>query len=277
MQANVVVAEASKTVRRMVEIALEKHPLALHPTEDASGALAMAREVGAEVVIADANLPGDGYEAVRQLKSDAATKAVKAILLVGRNHQYDAARGRKAGVDAHLTKPFTTQQLVELVFKQLGQPVPDTDLFKSGLSIPLARQPKVETPAPEPPAPAPAPAVAAPKPPAPPPPPAAKSNPFDGVSSPFDGNEPTRQFQKPEENPALAPEAQKAPSEPPPAVAAAAVERVAAAASGGDLGAALQGASREVVERIAWEVIPALAEAILKEEIARVVRERMSH
>ncbi len=36
------------------------------------------------------------------------------------------------------------------------------------------------------------------------------------------------------------------------------------------------GASNELLERIAWEVIPQLAEALLKEEISRIVRERLA-
>jgi len=36
------------------------------------------------------------------------------------------------------------------------------------------------------------------------------------------------------------------------------------------------GVSRDVVERVAWAVVPALAEAILKEEIAKLVREHLS-
>jgi len=31
--------------------------------------------------------------------------------------------------------------------------------------------------------------------------------------------------------------------------------------------------SREVVERVVWEIVPQLAEAIIKEEIARLTRE----
>jgi hypothetical protein len=48
----------------------------------------------------------------------------------------------------------------------------------------------------------------------------------------------------------------------------------------GDLGLTSQQAdavlalSREVVERIVWEVVPQLAEALIKEEIARLTKER---
>jgi hypothetical protein len=40
------------------------------------------------------------------------------------------------------------------------------------------------------------------------------------------------------------------------------------------LRAALKNASQEVIERIAWEVVPQLAETILKEYVERTMRER---
>jgi hypothetical protein len=54
------------------------------------------------------------------------------------------------------------------------------------------------------------------------------------------------------------------------------VAPVAAAADGGEaaLRAALSAASREVIERIAWEVVPQLAEVILREHVERLVKSR---
>jgi hypothetical protein len=48
------------------------------------------------------------------------------------------------------------------------------------------------------------------------------------------------------------------------------------AADGGEalLREALSRASREVIEKIAWEVVPVLAETIIKEHLDRLVRER---
>lgn len=50
----------------------------------------------------------------------------------------------------------------------------------------------------------------------------------------------------------------------------------AAPADGGEaaLRAALRNASQEVIERIAWEVVPQLAETILKEYVEKTMRER---
>ena len=47
-------------------------------------------------------------------------------------------------------------------------------------------------------------------------------------------------------------------------------------ADGGEaaLRAALKNASQEVIERIAWEVVPQLAETIVREYVERTMRER---
>ncbi|HEY0840556.1 MAG TPA: hypothetical protein VGD74_10260, partial [Vulgatibacter sp.] len=46
-----------------------------------------------------------------------------------------------------------------------------------------------------------------------------------------------------------------------------------AAPAAGALEASLAGASQELVERIAWEVVPQLTEAIVRERITAIARE----
>jgi hypothetical protein len=84
-------------------------------------------------------------------------------------------------------------------------------------------------------------------------------------------------------NPPVAPPPAPAPVAPPPRAPEA--PPVAAAVNGhlasklGDLGLtpaqveAVLALSRDVVERVVWEVVPQLAETIIKEEIARLTKE----
>jgi CheY-like chemotaxis protein len=76
--------------------------------------------------------------------------------------------------------------------------------------------------------------------------------------------------------PATAPPAQR--PAPPPAVRAAigerVAERVAQFAAGGPEYAAIAKLSREIIEEIAWEVVPDLAEAIIRSELDRLLQER---
>ncbi|MBU0552410.1 response regulator, partial [Myxococcota bacterium] len=136
MQGAIVVADKSKTVRRMVEIALAKQPFTLELCEDGQAALAAINARAPQVAIVDADLPGiDGYALAQR------AAGVKVILMVGRSKQYDAARGQGAGVHSHLAKPFVTQKLIEVLFTALGQEIPDAYLFRSTtLNIPLVRK-----------------------------------------------------------------------------------------------------------------------------------------
>ncbi|MEZ4464313.1 MAG: response regulator [bacterium] len=263
---------------------------------DAAAATALLGTEAPVLAIVDAALPGGGYDVAGAIKrkSDA-----KVLLLVGRNENFDMARARDAGIDGHLPKPFLTQQLVEKVFGVLNLPIPDRSLFRMTLAnIPLARGPKpgseeetVVAPAPpasRSPAPPSAVAKATPAPPArqPSAPPKAPSTAPKLPQIP-------RRPSLPSVPPAPSAEAPAMPSQapaPPPAgafaqatppgtsdLARAAVQQTMARLAADDaVASALNSAARDTAERIAWEVVPRLAEAILKEEIAKVVRERLA-
>lgn len=328
MLGTIVLAEDSKTVRRMVEIALHGQPCQLQVAETPDQAVAAAQ--GAALALVDNQLGGNGYDVARQLKQ----AGVKVLLLGGTHQPLDPLQVSQSGADGHLVKPFQTQALLDAVYTAItGQRAPDSDVFRApSMSIPLARKDAAKPAAPAaPPAPKPAPPAAPPaapaaaKPAAPaapagkgtwaPPPPVATpqpateakaGNPFAGVQSPFDRDEATRPFMKrrnleeggfgadgatsadarvpePAESPVAAPPAATpaatpaaAPTATPAAAPVAAAVAKAGAATAASLEDALGGASSEVIERVVWEVVPALAEAILKEEIAKVVRERLA-
>ena len=267
MQGTIVIAERSRTVRKMIEIALARQPYTLNFTGDSEAALKAVRSSSPSMVIIDPNLTGDGYATARRIRED--HPSTKIVLLIGKNQSVDEVRASVA--DAQVTKPFLTQDLVKLVAELHGKREPDEGLYAAGLqNIPLARPQEgaaqarpavkktpgaaIKRPAPPPKAPASKPAAKAGARKIPPPPKKPKAPP------------PPR---KPARSPAsLRPSAPKMD----------AVAQAAASAISGSpqLAQALSGASKETIEQIAWEVIPRLAEAILKEEIARVVRERIA-
>lgn len=278
MLGTIVLADDSKTVRRMVEIALHKQPFQLEVATNGAQALELVRGRNPALVLVDTNLPGDGYLLAKQIK----TLGPKVILLAGHHQQLDADKAGASGADGHLVKPFLTQDLLDALYLAVaGKPAPDGQLFRDAPSaIPLAKKPPaapVVAPVSAPATPARTPPAVPARPPAPPPV-AAAANPFSGVQSPFEQNEPTRPFFKgPEGFDAGPTSVASAPAAPPASPLAAPV----AAAAGlvlndASLKAALAGISKDQIEKLLWEILPPLAEAILKEEIARVVRERMS-
>jgi len=284
MQGTIVLADDSKTVRRMVEIALHKHPFHLEVATDAAQAVELVRTRNPALVLVDTHLPGDGYLLARQIKSLGA----RVCLLAGQHQALEADKAAAASADGHLVKPFLTQDLLDAVYQATtGKPAPDGNLFRDAPSnIPLARKAEAPKPAaPSPPvvaAPVPppkAPTVATPPRPPAPPPVAATANPFSGVQSPFEQNEPTRPFFKAPSEAGFesAPtNVAPTPSAPPIPLAAPVAAATTAVVNDASIKAALAGLSKDQIERMLWEIVPPLAEAILKEEIARVVRERMA-
>lgn len=281
MLGTIVVAESSRTVRRMVEISLAKHPCTLVFASDGASALELVQTESPAMAIVDVALPGGGYDVASQIKAGGKTKV---LLLVGRSQSFDIAQAQKAGIDGHIQKPFLTQQLVERVFTALGQPVPDKAVFRSTtMTIPLARKkgktdglantskaPKASKPALPPPT--------SQRAPAPPPPPSTPSLP-PPMSKSVPPPTPARRPSVPPVSAAKAPAPPSRAPQPPPmdVFAQSAVKKtMEKVANDPAIAAALNDASRETIQQVAWEVVPRLAEAILKEEIAKLVRERLA-
>ena len=76
-----------------------------------------ARSSKPTVILADASMPGgkSGYDLCLALKSNDATANVPVVILVGNGAPYDSAKGVQVGADANLPKPWDTQTMLERV------------------------------------------------------------------------------------------------------------------------------------------------------------------
>jgi len=256
----------SKTMRKVLEITFSGDTYKVLLAENAQQALEKLRSEKPTLALIDANLgaAGGGYELCQQIKREAPSVGV--LILSSKQQPYDKARGTSVGADEFMDKPFDTQQLLDktsALVRRLAEAPPAA----------AARPAAAPAPAPAP-APAAAPAAATPRPPVVTPRPAAPSM----------GASPRPHVQTLVGGPAAqAPSAAPAPAPAPaPAAAAAAV----ATAGNGQFAERLSGLglskeqvdgvlalSREVVEQVVWEVVPTLAETMIKEEIRRLTAE----
>ncbi len=82
------------------------------------GAEAMVRiaENLPDLIISDIRMPGmDGYALVRNLRSSPRTRLVPIIFLTAKDEVADRIAGFRTGVDAYLTKPFESEELIAIV------------------------------------------------------------------------------------------------------------------------------------------------------------------
>jgi CheY-like chemotaxis protein len=263
----------SKTMRKVIEITFAGEGFKTVVAADAADAVAKAQSEHPQVALIDAALEGtNGYDLCRQIKG--ASPSTVVVLLSNKAQPYDKARGAAAGADDFVDKPFDTQQMIDKI----------TTLAKRGVQAPIAAaaapvaapvavvQPAAAK-APEPQrqrvqtlaygsTPVPAQVAAAPVAPVAPAKPVGGSSPFGSRAATVPGTQ--------------------AYSPPAPAVAAASSGNGVHAEFASKLGglgltpAQVEGVlalSREVVEKVVWEVVPTLAEAMIKEEITRLTRE----
>jgi len=82
------------------------------------GAEAMVRvaEAMPDLIISDIRMPGmDGYALVRNLRASPRTRLIPIIFLTAKDETADRIEGFRTGVDAYLTKPFESEELIAIV------------------------------------------------------------------------------------------------------------------------------------------------------------------
>ena len=281
MTTTLLAVDDSKTMRKVLEITFSGEDFRLLLCGSAAEALGKLSE-RPSVALVDAGLEGtSGYELCQKLK--AAQPGLGVILLSSKQQPYDRALGTQVGADDFADKPFDTQQLIDKVTtlskKSAGAPAP----------APAAAQPPrmsatlqygTGASAAPPAAPVPAPLAA---------------QPLCGMSrQTTPGLAAGQSFasRAPAAAASAAPAAElRAAATPPTAPIAIAPSRAPApaaapATNGADFAQKLGGLgltpqqveailslSREVIERAVWEVVPTLAETLIREEIQRLVKE----
>jgi DNA-binding NarL/FixJ family response regulator len=69
-----------------------------------------------DLIISDIRMPGmDGYQLVKNLRSNARTRLVPIVFLSAKDETTDRIAGFRTGVDAYLTKPFEPEELAAVV------------------------------------------------------------------------------------------------------------------------------------------------------------------
>jgi len=252
--ATLLAIDDSKTMRKVLEITFAGEDYRTVLSESASDALAKLRSEKPAVVLVDAILGEmSGYDLCQRIKAEAPQVGV--IILSSKQHPYDRSKGTAVGADDFIDKPFDTQALIDKT---------------AGLAQRMAEAPARPAVAAAP--------AGAPRPAAPAPQPAQHHQPAQPQPVARVGAAPA--VAKPAPQPAQP----LATSTAQPQASAAGV--MAAAPSMANLETKLQGLgltrdqvagvlaiSKDMVQQVVWEVVPVLAEAMIREEIERLTAE----
>ncbi len=117
----VLIADDEANIRNILDFTLHAEGFTVVGARNGQEAFDLAVSELPDIIILDVMMPDiDGIEACRRLKQDERTSAVPVILLTARSGREDRERGRDAGADAYVTKPFSPAKVVGVLREMLG-------------------------------------------------------------------------------------------------------------------------------------------------------------
>jgi len=112
----VLVVDDAPNVRELIRVNLTLEGFDVHVAVDGEQALELVGELDPDLITMDVVMPRiDGLTAASRLKADPRTSSIPIVMVTARAQTADREKGRRAGVDAYLTKPFEPSELVATV------------------------------------------------------------------------------------------------------------------------------------------------------------------
>jgi len=112
----ILIVDDEPPILDLVRFTLEDAEVRVVEASDGVEALALARRLRPDLILLDVHMPRlDGLEACRKIRRDPALAQTPIVMLTAAGQEADRARGREAGADEYLTKPFSPLALLALV------------------------------------------------------------------------------------------------------------------------------------------------------------------
>jgi two-component system chemotaxis response regulator CheY len=112
------VVDDSAAMRQLITLALQDAGYDVLVAENGNDALSKANRTKIDMVITDLNMPDmDGIELIGQLRRLPAYKFTPIIMLTTEAQEEQMMKGKAAGASGWIVKPFTPEQLVNVVRK----------------------------------------------------------------------------------------------------------------------------------------------------------------
>lgn len=114
---SLLIVDDNANLRRLLRSTFKTSQYRLFETDNGKDALAITYQEKPSVVLLDIMLPDepDGLQICRKIKASAEIKDTCVILLSARNEPVDYEKGKAAGADFYINKPFSPMMLIELV------------------------------------------------------------------------------------------------------------------------------------------------------------------
>nr|WP_298409943.1 response regulator [uncultured Halomonas sp.] len=112
----VLVVDDEPNIVLSLEFLMQRAGFEVATAEDGEQALALVAEQSPDLVLLDISLPGiSGFDVLERLRADNTHSRLPIIMLTAHGREVEREKGFALGADDYITKPFSTQALVDKV------------------------------------------------------------------------------------------------------------------------------------------------------------------
>jgi DNA-binding response OmpR family regulator len=113
MSHRILIVDDEPNIVISLEYLMKKEGFEVAVATDGEAALQQAAAFAPDLILLDVMMPKkSGFEVCQALRADPARAAVKIIMLTAKGRESEVTKGLALGVDAYITKPFSTKDLV---------------------------------------------------------------------------------------------------------------------------------------------------------------------
>jgi len=120
--AKVLVVDDEPNIVLSLEFLMQQAGFEVETAEDGVTALAKVEAAPPDLILLDISLPGiSGFDVLEQLRQEPLYAKLPIIMLTAHGREVEKEKGLALGADDYVTKPFSTQALVEKVQALLAE------------------------------------------------------------------------------------------------------------------------------------------------------------
>ena len=136
MSTKILLADDSITIQKVISIIFGSDEYSLTIVDNGKAAFEKALEISPDILLIDALMPGiSGYEVCERLKATPELASKPILLLTGSLEPFDEGKAKACGADDFIAKPFESQQIIAKVTelcKRASSSTPKTEVVLEG-------------------------------------------------------------------------------------------------------------------------------------------------
>lgn len=118
----ILVVDDEPNIVLSLEFLMKQAGFQVRTASDGEAALAAVAAETPDLVLLDVMMPRkNGYEVCQAIRANPDWKAVRIIMLTAKGREVEREKGMALGADDYITKPFSTQEVVERVRELLAE------------------------------------------------------------------------------------------------------------------------------------------------------------